>query len=202
MFNYFSTALCYYVVTLSLSYYLADPITNGFVMGTFELFGVFFAMLLIWKFGRKSCYIFTLVLPMVAAIFAIIFHSLYENGCESCSYVETVSLGLMKFSFSANFCIVCVYMSELFPTVVRALAFGACSTMGRVSSSFTPLLLSVSNNAGVNPLIITVLSLAISSLLSFFLPETKGKPMKDYLQEDSNNTSLEMKDAAREFKPY
>ena len=72
-------------------------------------------------------------------------------------------------------------MSELFPTVVRALAFGACSTMGRVSSSFTPMLLSVSNSIGINPLIITVISLAISTGLSFVLPETKGKPMKDYL---------------------
>ena len=192
------------MVTLSLAYYLADPITNGFVMGSFELVGVFYAMLLIYKFGRKISYLSTLVLPGIAAILAIVFHSLNAAGCDACSYIETISLGIMKFSFSANFCIVCVYMSELFPTVVRALAFGACSTMGRVSSSFTPMLLSVSNNMGLNPLFYTVIFLAISTLVSFILPETKGKPMKDYLQEDSNEkqSHVEMKDAAREFTPY
>jgi hypothetical protein len=34
-------AFVYYVVTLSLPFYLNNPVTNGLVMGSFELVAVF-----------------------------------------------------------------------------------------------------------------------------------------------------------------
>ena len=59
--------------------------------------------------------------------------------------------------------------------------------MGRFSSSFTPIILSASNSMGINPLLITVIFLGICAAISIKLPETKDRPMKDYLAEESGD---------------
>jgi hypothetical protein len=95
-------AFVYYVVTLSLPFYLNNPVTNGLVMGTCELVAVFFAIPMIGKWGRRFTLLFTYYMTLVTGAFAIGFHE-GSDDCESCHVLETISLGLLKFALSANF---------------------------------------------------------------------------------------------------
>jgi hypothetical protein len=151
-FNYFSTALVFYVMTLSLSSYGGDPVTNGLIMGVSELVAVGVAMVMIEKWGRRPSYIFSFVLSLIGSVTGITAH-FFLDSCEACVIIETFGVSLLKFGLSHNFTVVTIYITELFPTVVRPLVFGASSLCGRVSSLFCPAIIAISLNAGFNPIL-------------------------------------------------
>jgi MFS family permease len=183
-FNYFSTALCYYLVTFSLGDYEGNEVVNGLVMGTGEFLAVFPAMYMLEKTGRKTSFMASWVISFVASVCAILFHALANYGCEECVVVETVSLGFLKFGLTANFVVLTIYMAELFPTVVRGLVFGASSLCGRVSTITSPVIINFSEKSDTNPILCTVALLLLSTLLSTRLPETRNKEMKEHLDEE------------------
>ena len=73
------------------------------------------------------------------------------------------------------------YSIEIYPTLVRSVAFGVNLTFGNGGSIIAPLILEYLNYW----LILTVFAVinGISSLLLFFLPETVGKPMIESIPE-------------------
>jgi hypothetical protein len=71
--NYFIGAFVYYVVTLSLSEYSGDPVTNAVIMGSCEAIAVIAAIILLEKCSRRFCYLFSFALSVVGCGVAIVF---------------------------------------------------------------------------------------------------------------------------------
>lgn len=46
-----------------------------------------------------------------------------------------------KFAVSASYGLLYIYVNELFPTVIRSMAIGACSSAGRVGGILVPFIL-------------------------------------------------------------
>ena len=137
---FFSFAYVYYVVTFSLPFYLNDPVTNGLVMGTAELLAVFAAIPMIGGWGRRASLLITFYTALISSLVAVIVHAV-EDDCDSCHIVETLALGLLKFALSANFCTIAIIITEIFPTVIRDIAFGAVSTVSRFASGLSPFVI-------------------------------------------------------------
>jgi hypothetical protein len=91
-------------------------------------------------------------MTLVTGAFAIGFHESSE-GCEFCHILETISLGLLKFALSANFCAMAILITEIFPTVIRDIAFGASSFSARISSGLSPFVILLFRQMSLNPLI-------------------------------------------------
>ena len=93
----------------------------------------------------------------------------------------------LMLNYLARFCaagievVYYTYSIEIYPTLVRSVAFGINLTFGNGGSIIAPLILEFLDNW----LFLTVFAIvcAINSLLLFFLPETCGKPMIETIAE-------------------
>lgn len=77
-----------------------------------------------------------------------------------------------------------IFITEIFPTVIRDIAFGAVSTVSRVSAGLSPLVIAICVDDGVNPLVTVPLFLLIASSVTWLLPETLHANMPDYIIEE------------------
>lgn len=190
----------YYIVTFSLPFYLNDPVTNGFVMGSCEMIAVFAAIPLIGRWGRRATLLFTYFLALGAGTLAIIFHAVSDDW-GFCHIVETLSLGALKFALEGNFSAIAIIITEIFPTVIRDVAFGAASTFARVAAATCPFMIQLFVEFEMNPLICIIPCIILATLTSWKLPETIHKDMPDYILEEKEE-EMRLKDGkASEWRP-
>ncbi len=72
-----------------------------------------------------------------------------------------------------------MYYLKYYPTSIRAIGLGSCSGMSRIGAIITPFVAQVLMKTSPHTAISLYAGVAlISSFLSFFLPETKGKDLK------------------------
>ncbi|KAK6636773.1 hypothetical protein RUM43_010436 [Polyplax serrata] len=91
---------------------------------------------------------------------------------------------LGKLGITSSFGIAYVYTAELYPTTLRSIGVGACSTMARlgaVIAPFAPLL--ATYNFQALPLIVFSAVSLFASILSLFLPETLGTILPNTVEE-------------------
>lgn len=95
--------------------------------------------------------------------------------------VSCAILGL--FGASITFPIVYLYGGELFPTVVRSNGMGLCSMLGRGGSILAPLICELANyGKWITPLIFGIFAI-MAVIGTFFLPETRGLPLPETLED-------------------
>uniref|UniRef100_A0A8C2ZR70 Solute carrier family 22 member 21 n=1 Tax=Cyclopterus lumpus TaxID=8103 RepID=A0A8C2ZR70_CYCLU len=84
-----------------------------------------------------------------------------------------------KFAVTTAFCIVYAYTAELYPTVLRTTAVGACSMASRFGSIIAPYFIYLRSYSISLPYILMGSMMALSGLLSLLLPESFGMPLPD-----------------------
>ncbi|KAG8193138.1 hypothetical protein JTE90_006970 [Oedothorax gibbosus] len=88
-----------------------------------------------------------------------------------------------KLCVTGSFSLLYIYVSELFPTVVRNAALGSCSTCARVSSMLAPFVRELGCTLITRSNVLYGVLALTSGLLSLLLPETKGSNMPDTMEE-------------------
>ncbi|KAL6098313.1 slc22a5 [Pungitius sinensis] len=86
---------------------------------------------------------------------------------------------LGKFAVTTAFAIVYAYTAEIYPTVVRNTALGACSMASRIGSIIAPYFIYLRSYSDSLPYILMGSLTALSGLLSLLLPESYGMPLPD-----------------------
>ena len=87
---------------------------------------------------------------------------------------------------SAQSYIVFVYTAELYPTIIRNSAVGACSLFANVGGVFALVLQPLSEYYLPAPMLIMGVSVFVSGLLALFLPETVGNRLPETMDEALN----------------
>lgn len=137
-----------------------------------EFPGIFLTMLCMERIGRKKTLAGEFLL--VAACLSLMFICTDRNILLVFIFmVRGLSLGVFQGFF--------VYVPEVYPTVVRSVGLGCCSTMSRVGAMVTPyiaqVLLRFSFNLSVGVyMALTLLAFVATLLLPY---ETKGRPMQE-----------------------
>ncbi|PIK39426.1 putative organic cation transporter protein [Apostichopus japonicus] len=95
----------------------------------------------------------------------------------------TVIAMIGKFFVSTSYSMVYLFSAEIFPTIVRSIGVGMCSTMARVGSMAAPILLILGDSWEPLPFLVCgSLSLLVSSLV-LTLPETRNKALAATLED-------------------
>ncbi|GAA6230520.1 solute carrier family 22 member 5-like [Lates japonicus] len=84
-----------------------------------------------------------------------------------------------KFAVTTAFAIVYAYSAELYPTVLRNTAVGACSMASRIGSIIAPYFIYLRSYSISLPYILVGSLTALSGLLSLLLPESYGMPLPE-----------------------
>ena len=187
VFIWFAIALSYFVLHFNVAHYLSSPSLVGMIMGVCECLSCIAAIFMMEKGRKKSLVLFT-VIATIACFGSSV--SLWWEAGE----IQLGFLGFLRFGLSAGFCTLFTMTSELFPTVIRSVAFGACSTVSRVSSMLAPFMVEIGLMLKLDPLVVVLFLLCLIVTISFKIPETLNRDLPDYIEEEKGDME--------EVKPY
>lgn len=155
-----------------------DPFVSVAAAGAIQIPSNLISIWLIRKLGRK------VTTTMFSALGGLCIITL---GCVPDIFWLTLTLGTLGVSCTAIIAAtIYIYTSELYPTVVRNMALGACSTSMRVGSMLAPFISNLSVTAPWLPTLVFGVAPLCSALVCLLLPETKGKTLLNSLGEVNN----------------
>ena len=192
LFKYHSVR--YKFIIFSVMWMIMTFLTNAIVINTKKMKGDFYINIItlfiveilagilvgfiinIPSFGRKNS-LRTFYIGVTLGFILYILFDKFEVG----SIASLFAMAIIRFSCTGVFTSYYIYFMECYPTPIRALGFGLNQTIGNLAGSISPIIIEFFNE------IILYISFAIlvvvDIILTFFVPETVGKPMIETIEE-------------------
>lgn len=180
-------SLGYYAVVFSIPHYVGSPYLNGFLMALAETISCFIVALLLNKLGRQLSFVINFGVAGVCCLLALAFISKSYPNLTIMKINKTIQIILISV---ARFAIVTlrltgyIYTVEVFPTSVRSLVFGVLGLVSVIGGAAAPIIIVLGEVAKIHGLFFVGLLLVSASFASCLLPETLGKSMEDYVDEE------------------
>ncbi|XP_029314088.1 solute carrier family 22 member 13-like [Cottoperca gobio] len=174
-FNWFSTSLQYYGLSLNVGSFGLNIYLTQFIFAVAEIPAMFVPLALIQHFGRRICQAGCLLLGGAACLMVLVIpHDLPV-------VVTTIAL-LGKFASAASFNTAYVYTAELYPTVLRHKGFGVNSMCARVAAIIAPLIRLLDVYHYTIPMLIYGIVPIAAGCFTFLLPETLNVELQDHAE--------------------
>ena len=181
MYQWFSVTMCYYGLTFTSVDLLADPYMNFSLSCFIEIPGYLFCIFVMECWGRRPILSFCQLVSGISCIAAGLM-----NGVEALKHLQIVLSLIGKFGASACFAIVYVYTAELFPTVIRNTAIGACSTVARLGGMMAIMIGLLGTYWAPAPMLIMGIVAVVAGTLALMLPETVGNKLPETMDDAIN----------------
>ncbi|KAH8284918.1 hypothetical protein KR054_002846 [Drosophila jambulina] len=168
--------MVYYGTAQYISAMSGNIFLNNLIGAAVGIPGTCLCVALAKYLGRKK----TLILSnAISAVGLFLLAALFHLG--TVAQVIPATLGL--FGASISFPNVYLYGGELFPTVVRSNGLGLCSMVGRCGAMVAPLICDLQQYGDwIAPVIFGIFSV-LAILGTLFLPETRGMPLPETLED-------------------
>jgi len=152
-----------------------------FVMtqGVAGIIGSFLGLFALNFVGRRTLSCATLVFAGICYV-ACVFIPLSESG------IILLITSSAKVSLELFFLICYLWTSDLMPTVIRTSGMGVASSMARITGLALPFVGYLSKFGSSVPLLFYCTMAFTVSILTLFLPESKGKKLPNTLEEGNN----------------
>ncbi|XP_070348415.1 solute carrier family 22 member 13 [Equus asinus] len=173
---WFVDSLGYFGLGLKVGDFGLDIYLTQLIFGAVEIPARCSSIFMMQWLGRKWSQMGTLVLGGIMCI-AIIFVP------ADLPVVVTVLAVVGKFATAAAFTISYVYSAELFPTIIRQTGMGLVGIFSRIGGILTPLVILLGDYQEAVPMIIYGTLPIVAGLLCILLPETRGQPLKDTIED-------------------
>lgn len=178
-FNWFVCGLAFFGVAQYIGQTGGNIFANVAISAALELPGTLSCIYFMRKFGRRNTLIASNSVTGIAMLIIAFVSS--EN---TWAIVSLASIGIIGMSIS--FPTVYLYGGEIFPTVVRNIGIGIASMLARIGSMVAPFVAGMSTTAHWLPPIIFGLTPLIGAFFTFFLPETRGHPLPETIEDGEN----------------
>ena len=181
-YQWFAVTMCYYGLTFASVSLGGDPHTNYLLGVSIEIPAYMFCILVINCLGRRPILSFC---QAIAGISCIISGFLCDEVEENRSLIPAQQFFSLvgKFIASANFALIYVYTAELFPTIIRNSAIGACSCVARVGAILALLLQELSAFYRPAPMVILGTVALVAGVMALYLPETAGNKLPETMED-------------------
>ncbi|CRK99712.1 CLUMA_CG012990, isoform A [Clunio marinus] len=176
-FNWFVCGLCLFGVSQYVGESGGNIFLNVALSACFSLPGTVICIILLKYWGRKKTLItsnFLVGISMLALTFTD------PNNTNVTVTLTTIALTGLYISFPTVY----LYGGEIYPTVIRNVGIGLASVCSRIGSMIAPFV--ATNLAEVYPLLPPVIFgivPIIGGCLVFFLPETRGFPLPETIED-------------------
>ncbi|KAL1462792.1 hypothetical protein WDU94_014599 [Cyamophila willieti] len=177
-FCWMSCSFVWYGVTQQATLIEGDLFIN-FIISSLMQYPAYFSCVLLSGYGRKK--------PLALCLFLSAVASLSSWLVPSAGVVFRVSLVMItKLIISSAFLFLMVLSAEMFPTELRHSMVAAANMVGMIGQSFSPQIpLLVTYYGQYFPMLVFAITLLISAMLCFFLPETSKAKLTDTIKEAS-----------------
>ncbi|XP_014331990.2 solute carrier family 22 member 16 isoform X1 [Bos indicus] len=179
---WFTGCLGFYTFSLNSVHLGGSEYLNLFLMGVVEIPAYVLVCLGMDRVGRRNILIFSLLSSAVTSGVIMVIPKDYHVWLVVASMAG-------KFFIGAAFGLIYLYTAELYPTIVRSLAVGSGSTVGRVGSIVAPLCIYLSSVWIFMPQLLVGTLALVSGVLTFLLPETLRRPLTTTWEETEKESS-------------
>ncbi|CAG2100137.1 unnamed protein product [Medioppia subpectinata] len=172
-------ALIYYGLSFNMGDFGGNFYVTFVLSGLMELPAQLLTLVLLRYIGRRKLYAIFMIITALSCVAVI--------AADQSSWLRVLLALVGKYGISSSWNVIQIHGSEIYPTVVRNIAVGIASVVGRVGSISAPFM---GNLASVTSLtfvmvLYSVLT-AVGAVLVLYLPETKDKEIPDTLEEAEN----------------
>ncbi|KAJ8711997.1 hypothetical protein PYW08_008951 [Mythimna loreyi] len=174
-FIWLITGVTYFGFNQYISQTSPDPFVSVALAGAIQIPSNLVSIWLMRKFGRRLT---TSVFFILGGVFVVILYFVPKI------FALTLTLSTMGVSCAAIVATtIYIYTSELYPTVIRNMGMGACSTAMRIGSMLAPFISNISVTIPWLPTLIFGFAPILAGLVCFLLPETKGRSLPDSIED-------------------
>ncbi|XP_056141478.1 organic cation/carnitine transporter 2 [Lampris incognitus] len=166
----------YYGLSLNTSNLSGDPFMNSFLSALTEVPAYIMCTYLLNKCPRRALLSSFLV---IGGGFLLLVQLIPETLHELT--LALVMIG--KFGFTMAFSTVYIYTAEIYPTVLRNMGIGICSSAARIGSITAPYIIFLGTYNKFLPYVIMGGLTVVTSLVNFFLPETFNKDLPETVEQ-------------------
>ncbi|XP_061608675.1 organic cation/carnitine transporter 2-like [Phyllopteryx taeniolatus] len=166
----------YFGLSLNTSNLSGNPFMNCFLSATTEVPAYVVSTWLLKRCPRRA--LLSTFLVIGGGVLLLI-----QFIPPSLEYVALALEMTGKFGFTMAFGIVYIYTAEIYPTVLRNLGMGICSSAARIGSITAPYVIYLGTYNKVLPYILMGSLTIASSVVNIFLPETLNKDLPETLEQ-------------------
>ncbi|XP_043076842.1 solute carrier family 22 member 5 [Puntigrus tetrazona] len=166
----------YFGLSLNTTNLSGDPFLNCFLSAVTEVPAYIVSTFLLKSCPRRP--VLTAFL-LIGGGFLLLVQLIPES-------LKTLALALEmagKFGFTMSFAVVYIYTTELYPTVLRTLGLGLCSSAARIGSITAPYVIFLGTFNKYLPYVLMGSLTIASSIANMFLPETFEKVLPETLEQ-------------------
>ncbi|TKS83084.1 Solute carrier family 22 member 5 High-affinity sodium-dependent carnitine cotransporter [Collichthys lucidus] len=166
----------YFGLSLNTSNLSGNPFMNCFLSATTEVPAYVVSTWLLSKCPRRALLSSFLVIGGGVLL-------LIQFIPDSFHYVALALEMTGKFGFTMAFSMVYIYTAEIYPTVLRNVGMGMCSSAARIGSITAPYVIYLGTYNKVLPYILMGSLTIASSVVNLFLPETFNRDLPETVEQ-------------------
>ncbi|XP_063991549.1 organic cation transporter protein [Diachasmimorpha longicaudata] len=175
-FNWLVNSGTYYGLSWSASNLGGNDYVNFLVSGVVEVPAYTFLIFTLDRWGRKSILCGCMIVSGVALLLTM---AVPEDNTTAIVTLAMVG----KLAITSSYGAIYIFTAEQFPTVVRNVGLGACSTFARIGGVIAPYINYLSLIWTPFPLVIFGTSALLGGVASLLLPETHNKKLPETIRD-------------------
>ncbi|XP_059151413.1 organic anion transporter 3-like [Physella acuta] len=180
-FTWITNTITYYGLFITSSSLVGNRYVNFILMSLVDIPGDISNLIMLHFFGRKTV---IMGLMTIAGTSLLTSTLLVALGTSSTTIIlSTVFSFFGKFGIGASFNTLFLYTPELFPTNLRSVGLGICSSVSRLGGMLVPYSNLLADIALWAPGTIFSAMCFISVVMFIRLPETRGRPLPNTIAE-------------------
>ncbi|XP_068187605.1 solute carrier family 22 member 4-like [Antennarius striatus] len=166
----------YFGLSLNTSNLSGNPFMNCFLSAISEVPAYIISTWLLKKCPRRV--LLTVFLIIGGGVLPLI-----QFIPKTLHYVALALEMTGKFGFTMAFGVVYVYTAEIYPTVLRNVGMGMCSSAARIGSITAPYVIYLGTYNKVLPYVVMGSITLASSVVNYFLPETLNRDLPETVEQ-------------------
>ncbi|XP_030253544.1 solute carrier family 22 member 13-like isoform X2 [Sparus aurata] len=174
-FNWFSTSLLYYGLTLNTGGFGLNLYLTQFIFGVVEIPAILSCLFLMQHIGRKIPQAGFLFFGGVTCFMVLAIP-------KDLPVVVTIIASLGKYFSTASFSTLYVYTTELYPTILRHNGVGVNAMCSRMGGVFSPLIRLLEVYHYTIPMLIYGIAPVVAGGFCLLLPETLNVELQDHTE--------------------
>ncbi|XP_046552947.1 organic cation transporter protein-like [Haliotis rubra] len=170
-------SLAYYGLSFGVGSLSGNLYLNIFLMAIVEVPGTMMTFVLANKIGRKLTSILYFGIASIAA-FAVPVVWTYVDADKQGPIITGLAL-VTKFGIGNGWGAMQILSTEMYPTVIRNLGYGAANTTARIGGIIAPYIFTVKKGYVFVPFMVVGATSAACAAMTMLLKETRGLPLSD-----------------------
>ncbi|XP_061172477.1 organic cation transporter protein-like isoform X1 [Saccostrea echinata] len=181
-FTWVTNTLTYFGLTLTATSLAGNRFLNFFFMSCVEYISLILEYSMLRRFGRRTTTIFFHSLTGTSLALATLL-KYFSDGDGTLILLSVLATFAGKMSVTGSFSVLFLFTPELFPTNLRNVGIGMCSTFSRIGAMISPFAGTLARAVPWAPGTIFALMCFIVTIIALYLPETRGMDLPQTLDE-------------------